>query len=69
MVLLFLSKLLSILFIWCKGTKEYGGFWRVILSLLLEVFFFVLLVSVRMLFYTVFVVSAFFGWEVVWNLS
>ncbi|MGQ7172773.1 hypothetical protein ACUOCP_46450, partial [Escherichia sp. R-CC3] len=25
MVLLFLPKLLSILLIWCKGTKEYGG--------------------------------------------
>lgn len=39
MVLLFLPKLLSILLIWCKGTKEYGGFWRVTLSLLLEVLF------------------------------
>lgn len=67
MVLLFLLKLLSILLIWCKGTKEYGGFWRVTLLLLLEVLFFVLLALVRMLFYTVFVVSAFFGWEVVWN--
>ncbi|MBD4746197.1 glucans biosynthesis glucosyltransferase H, partial [Xanthomonas citri pv. citri] len=43
MVLLFLPKLLSILLIWCKGTKEYGGFWRVTLSLLLEVLFSVLL--------------------------
>lgn len=48
--------------------KEYGGFWCVILLLLLEVFFFVLLVLVCMLFYMVFVVSVFFGWEVVWNL-
>ncbi len=47
MVLLFLPKLLSILFIWCKGTKEYGGFWRVTLSLLLEVLFSVLLAPVR----------------------
>ncbi|HFK7159642.1 TPA: glucans biosynthesis glucosyltransferase MdoH [Escherichia coli] len=67
MVLLFLPKLLSILLIWCKGTKEYGGFWRVTLSLLLEVLFSVLLAPVRMLFHTVFVVSAFLGWEVVWN--
>lgn len=58
MVLLFLPKLLSILLIWCKGTKEYGGFWRVTLSLLLEVLFSVLLAPVRMLFHTVFVVSA-----------
>ncbi len=67
MVLLFLPKLLSILLIWCKGTKEYGGFIRVTLSLLLEVLFSVLLAPVRMLFHTVFVVSAFLGWEVVWN--
>jgi membrane glycosyltransferase len=47
--------------------KEYGGFIRVTLSLLLEVLFSVLLAPVRMLFHTVFVVSAFLGWEVVWN--
>jgi membrane glycosyltransferase len=67
MVLLFLPKLLSIILIWCKGSKEYGGFFRVTLSLLLEVLFSVLLAPVRMLFHTVFVVSAFLGWEVVWN--
>ena len=50
---------------WCKGPKEYGGFIRVTLSLLLEVLFSVLLAPVRMLFHTVFVVSAFLGWEVV----
>jgi membrane glycosyltransferase len=32
MVLLFLPKLLSIILIWCKGPKEYGGFVRVTLS-------------------------------------
>lgn len=67
MVLLFLPKLLSIILIWCKGSKEYGGFFRVTCSLLLEVLFSVLLAPVRMLFHTVFVVSAFLGWEVVWN--
>ncbi|SQC93963.1 Glucans biosynthesis glucosyltransferase H [Cedecea neteri] len=67
MVLLFLPKLLSIILIWCKGSKEYGGFLRVTCSLLLEVLFSVLLAPVRMLFHTVFVVSAFLGWEVVWN--
>ncbi len=67
MVLLFLPKLLSIILVWCKGPKEYGGFIRVTLSLLLEVLFSVLLAPVRMLFHTVFVVSAFLGWEVVWN--
>ncbi|MCL0340694.1 glucan biosynthesis glucosyltransferase H, partial [Escherichia coli] len=67
MVLLFLPKLLSIILVWCKGPKEYGGFIRVTLSLLLEVLFSVLLAPVRMLFHTVFVVSAFLGWAVVWN--
>jgi membrane glycosyltransferase len=32
MVLLFLPKLLSIILVWCKGPKEYGGFIRVTLS-------------------------------------
>ncbi len=35
--------------------------------MLLEMLFSVLLAPVRMLFHTVFVVSAFLGWEVVWN--
>lgn len=67
MVLLFLPKLLSIILIWCKGAKPYGGVLRVTVSLFLEVLFSVLLAPVRMLFHTVFVVSAFLGWEVVWN--
>lgn len=46
MVLLFLPKLLSIILVWCKGPKEYGGFIRVTLSLLLEVLFSVLLAPV-----------------------
>lgn len=67
LVLLFLPKLLSVLLILCKGAKPYGGAIRLFLSLLLEMFFSVLLAPVRMLFHTVFVVSAFLGWEVVWN--
>ncbi|MDW8846644.1 glucans biosynthesis glucosyltransferase MdoH [Erwinia sp. MMLR14_017] len=67
MVLLFLPKLLSIMLIWFKGAKQYGGVMRVTLSLFLEMLFSVLLAPVRMLFHTIFVVSAFLGWEVVWN--
>ncbi|WP_158783106.1 glucans biosynthesis glucosyltransferase MdoH [Pantoea sp. BAV 3049] len=67
MVLLFLPKLLSIMLIWFKGAKQYGGVFRVTVSLFLEMLFSVLLAPVRMLFHTVFVVSAFLGWEVVWN--
>ncbi|WP_439212967.1 glucans biosynthesis glucosyltransferase MdoH [Duffyella gerundensis] len=67
LVLLFLPKLLSVVLIWCKGAKPYGGAIRLFFSLLLEMLFSVLLAPVRMLFHTVFVVSAFLGWEVVWN--
>ncbi|AFR04034.1 MULTISPECIES: glucans biosynthesis glucosyltransferase MdoH [Pectobacterium] len=67
LVLLFLPKLLSVILVWAKGAKEYGGAVRVFLSLLLEMLFSVLLAPVRMLFHTVFVVSAFLGWSVQWN--
>ena len=67
LVLLFLPKLLSVVLIWCKGAKAYGGALRLFISLMLEMLFSVLLAPVRMLFHTVFVVSAFLGWEVVWN--
>jgi len=67
LVLLFLPKLLSVVLVWCKGAKPYGGALNVLISLFLEMLFSVLLAPVRMLFHTVFVVSAFLGWEVVWN--
>ncbi|MBP2170911.1 membrane glycosyltransferase [Erwinia toletana] len=67
LILLFLPKLLSVILIICKGAKAYGGAIRLFCSLLLEMLFSVLLAPVRMLFHTVFVVSAFLGWEVVWN--
>lgn len=67
LILLFLPKLLSVLLICCKGAKSYGGIIALTLSLMLEMLFSVLLAPVRMLFHTVFVVSAFLGWEVVWN--
>ncbi|WP_343551862.1 glucans biosynthesis glucosyltransferase MdoH [Pantoea sp.] len=67
LVLLFLPKLLSVVLIWFKGAKPYGGAIRLFCSLILEMLFSVLLAPVRMLFHTVFVVSAFLGWEVVWN--
>lgn len=67
LVLLFLPKLLSIILIWAKGSKEYGGPIRLLLSMLAEMLFSILLAPVRMLFHTVFVVSAFLGWSVQWN--
>ena len=66
-VLLFLPKLLSIILIWAKGAKEYGGAVRVTLSMLLEMLFSMLLAPVRMIFHTRFVLAAFLGWAATWN--
>ncbi|CAJ0998365.1 glucans biosynthesis glucosyltransferase MdoH [Sodalis praecaptivus] len=67
LVLLFLPKLLSVILIIAKGAREFGGVLRVTVSMLLEMLFSVLLAPVRMLFHTLFVVSAFLGWSVQWN--
>ncbi|EIK96850.1 glucosyltransferase MdoH [Pseudomonas sp. M47T1] len=66
-VLLFLPKLLSIILIWAKGAKEYGGRIKVTISMLLEMLFSMLLAPVRMLFHTRFVLAAFLGWAATWN--
>ncbi|WJV52131.1 glucans biosynthesis glucosyltransferase MdoH [Prodigiosinella aquatilis] len=67
LVLLFLPKLLSVMLVCAKGAKAYGGIFRVFISLLVEMLFSVLLAPVRMLFHTVFVISAFLGWSVQWK--
>lgn len=67
LVLLFLPKLFSVILIWAKGAKEYGGGFRLFISMLLEMLFSVLLAPVRMIFHTVFVVSAFLGWSITWQ--
>lgn len=66
-VLLFLPKLLSVILILAKGAKEYGGRFKVTLSMLLETLFSMLLAPVRMLFHTRFVLAAFLGWAATWN--
>ncbi|MHC6227807.1 glucans biosynthesis glucosyltransferase MdoH [Pseudomonas sp. X10] len=66
-VLLFLPKLLSIILIWAKGAKEFGGRIKVTLSMLLEMLFSMLLAPVRMVFHTRFVLAAFLGWAATWN--
>lgn len=66
-VLLFLPKILSVVLIWAKGAKLYGGGRKLAASMLLEVLFSMLLAPVRMLFHTHFIVSAFMGWKVQWN--
>ncbi len=67
LLLLFLPKLLSVILLWFRGSKPFGGPLRLFLSLLVEMLFSVLLAPVRMLFHTIFVVSAFLDKEVVWN--
>lgn len=66
-VLLFLPKLLSIILIWAKGAKEFGGRIKVTVSMLLEMLFSMLLAPVRMIFHTRFVLAAFLGWAATWN--
>ena len=66
-VLLFLPKLLSIILIWAKGAKAFGGKFKVTLSMLLEMLFSMLLAPVRMIFHTRFVLAAFLGWAATWN--
>ena len=66
-VLLFLPKLLSVILIWAKGAKEYGGRIKVTMSMLLEMLFSMLLAPVRMIFHTRFVLAAFLGWAATWN--
>lgn len=66
-VLLFLPKLLSIILIWAKGAKEFGGRLKVTASMLLEMLFSMLLAPVRMIFHTRFVLAAFLGWAATWN--
>lgn len=67
LTLLFLPKLLSVLLIYAKGTREYGGAFKVTISMFIEMFCSMLLAPVRMLFHTRFVVAAFLGWSVQWK--
>jgi membrane glycosyltransferase len=66
-VLLFLPKLLSVILIWAKGAVEFGGRFKVTLSMLMEMLFSMLLAPVRMIFHTRFVLAAFLGWAATWN--
>lgn len=67
MTLLFLPKLMSVVLIWAKGSREFGGPLRLLFSMLGEMLFSMLLAPVRMLFHTLFVAAAFLGWSVQWN--
>jgi len=66
-VLLFLPKVLSVIWVALYDPKPYGGRLKLFASMLLEVLFSMLLAPVRMLFHTRFIVSAFMGWQVQWT--
>ena len=66
-VLLFLPKILSVLLIWAKGARHFGGALRLALSMLAELAFSVLLAPIRMLFHTQFVAAALTGRTVHWK--
>lgn len=65
--LLFLPKILSVLLICMQGAQQFGGRLRLIGSMLIEMFFSMLLAPVRMLFHTHFVIAAFMGWALRWK--
>lgn len=65
--LLFLPKILSALLICIQGAKQFGGQLRLLFSVLIEMFFSMLLAPVRMLFHTHFVIAAFMGWALRWK--
>ena len=65
--LLFAPKVLAVLRLWIKGSKNYGGAGRLGLSMLIEMLFSMLLAPVRMLFHTKFVNAALMGWSIVWK--
>lgn len=65
--LLFLPKILSILLIWAKGAREFGGWFRLGISMVCELLFSMMLAPVRMLFHSRFVAAAFLGWTLHWK--
>jgi membrane glycosyltransferase len=66
--LLFFPKLLSAATVLFQGrAKAFGGFFRLSLSILLEVMVSTFLAPVRMLFHSLFVVTTFLGFKVTWS--
>jgi membrane glycosyltransferase len=66
-VVLFLPKILSVVLIWIKEPRGFGGHTRLALSMLLEALSSMLLAPVRMLFHTEFVVTALAGLRAQWK--
>jgi membrane glycosyltransferase len=68
-IILFTPKLLSLLLVLIKKGhgKSFGGAFRLLFSMVLEILFAVLFAPVRMLFHTKFVIFSLFGRTVEWN--
>lgn len=65
--LLFAPKILSVLLLWLRGAREFGGALRLAVSALAEMLYSMLLAPVRMLFHSRFVMAALGGWEIKWT--
>jgi membrane glycosyltransferase len=68
-VFLFAPKILSVFWIFWSGrnARPFGGWGKLIVSILLETFFSVLLAPIRMLFHSWFVVANMMGRKLEWN--
>lgn len=68
LALLFLPKILAVVYVIFQGrSAEYGGYFRLLLSVLIESLFSIVLAPIRMLFHTIFVLSIFAGRQVHWG--
>ncbi|MBO4311431.1 MAG: glucans biosynthesis glucosyltransferase MdoH, partial [Desulfovibrionaceae bacterium] len=68
LILLFLPKFLALILVACKGqASHFGGFFKMTLSILIEICVSTLLAPIRMLSHSFFVISTVLGWGVGWN--
>lgn len=65
--LLFLPKILSVILIWAKDAKSFGGWFRLGVSMVIEAIFSALLAPIRMLFHTGFVMNTLLGRGIKWK--
>ncbi|OLO04356.1 MULTISPECIES: glucans biosynthesis glucosyltransferase MdoH [Salinicola] len=65
--LLFLPKVLSVILVWVQGSRQFGGPFKLLASMVLESLFSMALAPVRMLFHTRFVLTSIMGWAIQWR--
>ena len=69
-VMLFLPKIFAIILTAAKGgSKNFGGFFSMVMSVLGEILISTMLAPVRMIFHSFFVVTTLLGWKVGWNVQ